>query len=78
MAKKQMRKHKQPKGASKKAASALNKRAKQAPSKRYGKPVMKKTSGTRSIGYASTAKTNLPDYKPKKRTTKTGRRSLKK
>lgn len=73
----QMKKHKQPSGASKKAGKKLSAQAKKPVSKRYGKAVMKKTSPTRSVGYASTTKTSLPNYRPKKRTTSTGRKSLK-
>ena len=75
---KQMRKHKQPKGASKKAAKAMNKSAGKAKPRLYGEPVMKKVSEKRSIGYGSTGKPKYPKYSPKKRTTKTGRQSLKK
>jgi hypothetical protein len=73
-------KKKAPKGASKKAAKQLNKMAKSAPSKRYGKAVMKEDTRKpgRKMGYATTASTKLPKYNPRKPTTKAGRKSLKK
>ena len=63
-----MRKSKSNKGASKKAAKSLNEQRKKAPSKRYGVAVMKDDPRKpgRKIGYATTSKTKLPDYKPKK------------
>ena len=69
-----------PKGASKKAAKQMNKSAKKAPAKKYGKAVMKEDTRKpgRKMGYATTTTTKLPKYKPRKPTTKTGRKSLKK
>ena len=46
--------------AAKKNAKKLNASRGKAVSKRFGKTVMKSTSSTRSVGYASTAKTKLP------------------
>lgn len=56
------------KGVSKKAVKQLKKNMKKAPSKMYGKAVMKddpKKAG-RKTGYATVSKTKLPDYKPRK------------
>lgn len=63
-----MRKSMKSKGASKKAANQLNKQRKKAPSKKYGQPTMKDDPSKpgRKIGYATTSKTKLPDYKPRK------------
>lgn len=59
---------KSPKGVSKKAVKQLNKNRKKAPSKLYGKTVMKedKRKPGRKVGYATVSKTKLPDYKPRK------------
>jgi hypothetical protein len=66
------------KGASKKAAKQLNEMRKKAPTKMYGKPVMKERGPGEKFGYATTDETKIPDMTPMKRTTKVGRRSLKK
>ena len=57
------------KGVSKKAVKQIKERAKKAPSRQYGKAVMKddpKKAG-RKTGYADPGKTNLPAYKYKKK-----------
>ena len=66
------------KGFSKKAVRALNKRRRTPTTKLYGKAVMKDDPDKpgRRIGYATTAETELPKFKPRKLTTKGGRRSL--
>ena len=66
------------KGFSKKAVKELNKKSNTAISKRFGKSVDIDTGGGRRIGYANVEETQLPNYNPRSRTTKTGRRSLKK
>ena len=57
------------KKASKKAVKQLKESAKKAPSRQYGKAVMKddpRKSG-RKMGYADPGKSNLPAYKYKKK-----------
>lgn len=71
---------KAPKGFSRKAAKAVNKKRNSATSKLHGKTVMTedKRKPGRKMGYASTAKTKLPKYSPKKLTTKQGRKATRK
>ena len=72
----QMRKHKQPKTVSKKAAKKTKEMMGRPSAKAYGKTTMKDVSPTRSVGYATVAPTKLPKRKKVRPTTKAGRKSL--
>ena len=65
---------------SKKAIKQYKKLRDKPVTKRYGKAVMKDDPNKpgRRIGYATTTKTELPAYKPRKRTNKQSRKNLKK